>query len=177
MEYNCSEIVLAQKKFFATGRTKNVTYRKTVLKKLLKEVRKRENDICDALYADFKKPKFEAVMTETSIVISELRLTIRKLKSWTKPKRVFPSLLNFPSKDRVHSEPYGTTLIISPWNYPYQLAFAPLIAAVAAGNTVVVKPSELTPNTSAIVEEIISEVFEKDHVTVCLLYTSPSPRD
>lgn len=166
MEYNCSEIVLAQKKFFGTGRTKNVNYRKTVLKKLLKEVRKRENDICDALYADFKKPKFETVMTETGIVISELQLTIRKLKSWAKPKRVFPSLLNFPSKDRVHSEPYGTTLIISPWNYPYQLALAPLIGAIAAGNTVVIKPSELTPNTSAIVAEIISEVFEKDHVTV-----------
>ncbi|WP_298427701.1 aldehyde dehydrogenase [uncultured Kordia sp.] len=166
MEYNCSEIILAQKNFFASGRTKNVHYRKTVLKKLLKEVRKRENDICDALYADFKKPKFESVMTETGIVISELQLTIRKLKSWTKPKRVFPSVLNFPSKDRVYSEPYGTTLVIAPWNYPYQLSLAPLIGAVAAGNTVVIKPSELTPNTSKIIAEIVSEVFEKDHVTV-----------
>lgn len=166
MEYNCSEIVLAQKKYFATGRTKNVHYRKMLLKKLLKEVRKRENDICDALYADFKKPKFEAVMTETGIVISELRLTIRKLKSWASVKRVWPSLLNFPSKDRIHSEPYGTTLIIAPWNYPYQLALAPLIGAVAAGNTVVLKPSELTPNTSAILHEIISEVFDAAHVTV-----------
>ncbi|WP_082113322.1 aldehyde dehydrogenase [Kordia jejudonensis] len=165
MEYNCSEIVLNQQKFFATGRTKNVHFRKTVLKKLLKEVQKRENDICDALYADFKKPKFEAVMTETGIIISELRLTIRKLTSWAKAKRVFPSILNFPSKDRIHSEPYGTTLIISPWNYPYQLAIAPLIGAVAAGNTVVLKPSEVTPNTSAILAEIISEVFDENHVT------------
>ncbi|WP_430408733.1 aldehyde dehydrogenase [Kordia sp.] len=166
MEYNCAEIVLAQKKYFATGRTKNVQYRKMLLKKLLKEVQKRENDICDALYADFKKPKFEAVMTETGIITSELRFTIRKLKSWAKAKRVFPSLLNFPSKDRIHSEPFGTTLIIAPWNYPYQLALSPLIGAVAAGNTVVLKPSELTPNTATVLEEIITEVFEKDHVTV-----------
>lgn len=166
MKYNCSEIVSAQKEFFKTRRTQQLTYRKTVLKKLLKEVKKRESDICDALYADFKKPKFEAVITETSIVISELKSTLKKLTSWARPKRVFPALLNFPSKDRIHSEPYGTTLIISPWNYPYQLALAPLIAAVAAGNTVVLKPSELTPNTSNILEEIISAVFDENHVKV-----------
>ncbi|QHI35371.1 Aldehyde dehydrogenase [Kordia antarctica] len=166
MEYNCSEIVQAQKEFFNTRRTQNIYYRKNVLKKLLKEVKKRENDICDALYADFKKPKFEAVISETSIVISELKLTIKNMKSWARPKRVLPALLNFPSKDRIHSEPYGTTLIIAPWNYPYQLALAPLIGAVAAGNTVVLKPSELTPNTSKIVEEIISEVFDENHVKV-----------
>jgi len=166
MEYNCSEIVLAQKEFFKTRRTQGIIHRRKSLKKLLKEVKKRENDICDALYADFKKPKFEAILTETSIVISELKLTIRKMKSWARPKRVFPALLNFPSKDRIHSEPYGTTLIISPWNYPYQLALAPLIAAVAAGNTVVLKPSELTPNTSRIIEEIMLAVFDSTHVKV-----------
>ncbi|WP_420573757.1 aldehyde dehydrogenase [Kordia sp.] len=166
MEYNCSEIILAQQDFFKTKITRRLYYRKTALKKLLKEVKKRENDICDALYADFKKSKFESVASETSIVISELKLTIKKLKAWALPKRVFPSLLNFPSKDRIYSEPYGTTLIISPWNYPYQLALAPLIGAVAAGNTVVLKPSELTPNTSQILEEIVSEVFDENHVKV-----------
>ena len=166
MEYNCSEIVLAQKEFFKNRRTQGIIHRRKSLKKLLKEVKKRESDICDALYADFKKPKFEAVLTETSIIISELKLTIRKMKSWARPKRVFPAVLNFPSKDRIHSEPYGTTLIIAPWNYPYQLALAPLIAAVAAGNTVVLKPSELTPNTSKIVEEIMLAVFDESHVKV-----------
>ncbi|PTX61399.1 aldehyde dehydrogenase (NAD+) [Kordia periserrulae] len=166
MEYNCSEIVQAQKNFYQTRQTHDISYRKKALKKLLKEVKAREEDICDALYADFKKPKFESVITETGIVISELKLAIKKLKSWSKPKRVWPALLNFPSKDRIHSEPYGTTLIIAPWNYPYQLAIAPLIGAVAAGNTVVVKPSELTPNTSQIVEEIISAVFDDRHVKV-----------
>lgn len=166
MEYNCTEIIAAQKDFFKTRQTHDISYRKKTLKKLLKEVKKRENDICDALYADFKKPKFESVLTETSIVISELKLTIKKLKAWARPKHVWPALLNFPSKDRIHSEPYGTTLIIAPWNYPYQLALAPLIGAVAAGNTVVIKPSELTPNTSKIVEEIITAVFDENHVKV-----------
>ncbi|AXG71476.1 aldehyde dehydrogenase [Kordia sp. SMS9] len=166
MKYNCSKIVQSQKDFFKTRQTQDVNYRKKTLKKLLKEVKKRERDICDALYADFKKPVFEAVITETSIVISELKLAIKKLQSWSKPKRVLPALLNFPSKDRIHSEPYGTTLIISPWNYPYQLALAPLIGAVAAGNTVVLKPSELTPHTAQILEEIISEVFDENHVKV-----------
>ncbi|WP_298519766.1 aldehyde dehydrogenase [uncultured Kordia sp.] len=166
MEYNCPEIVQAQKNFFKTRQTQDIAYRKKALKKLLKEVTKRENDICDALYADFKKPKFESVLSETGIIISELKLTIKKLKSWARPKRVWPALLNFPSKDRIYSEPYGTTLIIAPWNYPYQLALAPLIGAVAAGNTVVLKPSELTPNTSRILEEIVSAVFDENHVKV-----------
>ena len=166
MEYNCSEIVQAQKDFYKTRQTHDISYRKEALKKLLKEVKAREEDICDALYADFKKPKFESVITETSIVISELTLAIKKLASWAKPKRVWPALLNFPSKDRIHSEPYGTTLIIAPWNYPYQLAIAPLIGAVAAGNTVVLKPSELTSNTSQILEEIVSAVFDDRHVKV-----------
>ncbi|MEM6685504.1 MAG: aldehyde dehydrogenase [Bacteroidota bacterium] len=166
MEYNCAQIVQAQKDFFKTRQTHDITYRKKTLKKLLKVVKKREEAICDALYADFRKPKFESVISETSIVISELKLAIKKVKSWAKPKRVLPALLNFPSSDRIHSEPYGTTLIIAPWNYPYQLALAPLIGAVAAGNTVVLKPSELTPNTSQILEEIVSEVFEESHVKV-----------
>ncbi|MFK7750137.1 MAG: aldehyde dehydrogenase [Kordia sp.] len=166
MEYNYSEIVQAQKDFFKSRQTYDLNYRKKTLKKLLKEVKKRETAICDALYADFKKPVFESVLTETSIVISELKLAIKKLKSWSKPTRVWPALLNFPSKDRIHSEPYGTTLIIAPWNYPYQLAVAPLIGAVAAGNTVVLKPSELTPHTSQILEEIITAVFNENHVKV-----------
>ncbi|MGH1383118.1 aldehyde dehydrogenase [Kordia sp.] len=166
MEYNCNEIVLAQKSFFKTRQTHDISYRKKTLAKLLKEVKNRENDICDALYADFKKPQFESIISETSIVISELKLAIKKLKSWARPKRVWPALLNFPSKDRIHSEPYGTTLVIAPWNYPYQLALAPLIGAVAAGNTVVLKPSELTPHTSQILEEIITAVFDENHVKV-----------
>jgi len=160
------ELVSAQKSFFATQETKNISFRKKQLQLLLSELIKRENDILKALHNDFKKSEYEGVMTETSIVLAELKLTIKKLKSWSKPKNVTPAFLNFPSSAKIHNEPYGTTLIIAPWNYPYQLALAPLIGAIAAGNTVVLKPSELTPNTSNIIREIIETVFDKNHVTV-----------
>ncbi|MFK6999868.1 aldehyde dehydrogenase [Flavobacterium oreochromis] len=143
-----------------------VTQRKKVLKKLLDNLVKYETDMQEALYKDFKKPYFESMVSETEYIINELRYTIRKLDSWAKPKRVFPSLLNFPSMDYLYSEPYGKILIISPWNYPIQLAFSPLIAAVAAGNKVTLKPSELTPNCSSIISKIIRESFEIEQVVV-----------
>lgn len=144
----------------------NINFRKEVLTKLLNEVILHENEIIDALYFDFKKPAFEAVITETSYVISELKDTIKNLNYWSKPKRVFPSLLNFPSKDYIYKEPYGKVLIISPWNYPFQLALCPLISAFAAGNQVVLKPSELTPKTSEIIAKIIANVFHLNQVSV-----------
>lgn len=142
----------------------DLNYRKQALVKLLLTVQKKENEIIQALYDDFKKPAFEAVATETSYIVSELEYTIKKLKKWAKPKRVLPSFLNFPSTDYLYKEPYGKVLVIAPWNYPYQLALAPLISAVAAGNQVVVKPSELAENTSRVIAEIIKESFEEQHV-------------
>jgi aldehyde dehydrogenase (NAD+) len=144
----------------------DISYRKDSLKKLLNNIIKYENDIIDALYKDFKKPAFEAVLTETNYVRSDLKETIKNINKWSKPKRVFPSILNFPSSDYIYSEPYGNTLIISPWNYPYQLAMCPLIAAVAAGNKITLKPSELTPNTSSIISKIVRETFDVKHVVV-----------
>ncbi len=161
-----SQLVKSQKNFFKTQQTKDVSFRKNALKKLQKELIRREKDIVSALYNDFKKSEYEALMTETSIVLAELKMTIKNIRSWSKPKRVLPSLLNFPSSAKIHSEPYGTVLIIAPWNYPYQLAFAPLLGAIAAGNNVVLKPSELTPHTSKVTKEIIETVFNKNHVTV-----------
>lgn len=144
----------------------NIPFRKEVLTKLLNEIIMRENEIIDALYFDFKKPAFETVVTETSYVISEIKDIIKNLKSWSKPRRVFPSLLNFPSKDYIYKEPYGKVLIISPWNYPFQLAMCPLISAFAAGNQVVLKPSELAPKTSEVVAKIIIKVFNNQDVKV-----------
>lgn len=160
------QLILNQKKFFAAQKTKDISFRKKQLQLLLKELIKREKDITKALYDDFKKSEYEAVMTETSIILAELKNTIKKLNSWSKPKHVLPALLNFPSSAKIYKEPFGTTLIVSPWNYPYQLALAPLIGAIAAGNTVVLKPSELTPNTSKIIHEIITTIFNKNHITV-----------
>ena len=144
----------------------DIAYRKETLVKLLDNIAKHEDEIIKALHDDFGKPAFEAVLTETYFVISDLKSTIKKLSTWSKPKSVFPSLLNFPSTDKIYSEPYGSVLIIAPWNYPFQLALCPLIAAVAAGNSVALKPSELTPNTSAIIAEIIRLTFDPTQVEV-----------
>ena len=144
----------------------NIQFRKDALIKLLSSVQENEDRIVQALYNDFKKPAFEAVLTETNYVITDLKHTIKNIKCWSKPKKVLPSLLNFPSTDFIYSEPYGKVLIISPWNYPFQLAICPLIAAISAGNSVVLKPSELTPHTSSIIAEIISNIFDKNHVEV-----------
>ena len=161
-----SKLVDNQKSFFLTEETKSLAFRKSMLLRLKSELIKYEQHIIDALFADFKKPKFESILSETGIVLSELDLTLKKLNNWAKPKRVFPSLLNFPSTDKIYYEPYGTVLVISPWNYPYQLTFLPIIGAIAAGNTVVLNPSELTPNTSQVIESIIKTVFREDYVAI-----------
>ena len=144
----------------------NIASRKETLIKLLNVIITHENEIIEALYDDFKKPAFEAVLTETNYVISELKDTIKNIHKWARPKKVFPSLLNFPSTDYIYKEPYGKVLIIAPWNYPFQLALCPLISAVAAGNQVVLKPSELTPKTSEIITKILAKTFPVNHVEV-----------
>ncbi len=160
------EILKEQKEYFSMQETKSISFRKAVLKKLKKKILEREKEVCNALYADFKKPEFESLVTETQFVLAEITELIKNMGRWSRPERVAPSLANFPSTDKIYKEPYGTVLVISPWNYPFQLAMAPLAAAVAAGNTVVLKPSELTPHTSKIISEIISAVFNTNHVTV-----------
>jgi len=161
-----SKLINNQKAFFLKGETKTIAFRKKILIRLKFELIKNEQAIIDALYADFKKPPFEAILSETVLVLSELNATIKNINLWATPNRVFPSLLNFPSTDKIYYEPYGTVLVISPWNYPYQLSLLPIIGAIAAGNTVVLKPSELTPNTSKVVESIIQTIFNKNHVAV-----------
>ena len=146
----------------------DISFRKKALKDLLENIISYENDILDALYKDFKKPNFEGVLTETNYVISDLKETISNIESWARPKKVQASILNFPSSDYIYSDPYGNVLIIAPWNYPFQLALCPLIAAVAAGNHVTLKPSELTPNTSFIIAKIIRETFNEKHVVAIL---------
>lgn len=164
--YQIPELLKSQHDFFQTGKTKDVDFRKQVLKKLLQTIQRKEDKICEALYKDFKKPKFESVATETAIVIKEIKLAIKNIKHWSKPKRVPASLLNYPSSDWIYSQPYGTVLIIAPWNYPFQLVISPLIGAIAAGNTVVIKPSEYAPHTAQLLEEIINSLFQKNHVAL-----------
>ena len=157
------EIIHQQKKYFQSQHTKNISFRKKTLQKLRSEIIKREADISKALYKDFKKSEFESYSTETGIVLAELDLIIKNIGSWAQPETVMPTMLNFPSWSKIYKEPYGCVLIIAPWNYPFQLAISPLIGAIAAGNTVVLKPSELTPNTSELITQIMTEVFDKNH--------------
>jgi len=159
-------ILQDQRSFFNTGQTKDLAFRRKVLQRLEQEIEMREDAICDALYADFKKPKFEALETETQIVLAEIRSAGKKLDLWARPERVPASWVNFPSSERIHKEPYGSALVIAPWNYPFQLALSPLVGAIAAGNTVVLKPSEMAPNTSAILKKIIETVCFPEHVAV-----------
>jgi aldehyde dehydrogenase (NAD+) len=161
-----STIHSQQRAFFKTGRSKEVAYRKQALRKLKKIITEREDAICEALYSDFKKPKFESLVSETQFVLAELNYMLNNLSFWARPKNVGGSWGSFPSKDWIQYEPFGTILVISPWNYPFMLAISPLIGAVAAGNSVVLKPSELSPATSKILSEIIVETFEPGHVSV-----------
>lgn len=160
------ELLQKQRDFFANQNTKDVSFRKNALKRLQKEIISREDDIAEAIYKDFKKPKFETFAAETQFVLADIKHTLRKMDFWTQPVRVGTTLMNWPSSDWIYKEPYGAVLIIAPWNYPFQLAFAPLIGAIAAGNTVVIKPSEVTPNTAMIISEIVGAVFDPEHVTV-----------
>ena len=155
--------VSAQKTFFKSQQTKDIAYRLKYLKALKSEIQSKEHAIYDALHKDFKKSEFETFISEFALVISTLNLAIKNVKKWSKPKRVSSSILSFPSQDYIYNDPYGTILVIAPWNYPFLLAMEPLIMAIAAGNTVVLKPSELTSNTSQILTDIVETVFPKDY--------------
>ncbi|TCL62257.1 aldehyde dehydrogenase (NAD+), partial [Mariniflexile fucanivorans] len=146
-------------------KTKSLETRLVYLKALKSEILSKEQAVYDALNKDFKKSEFETYVSEFSLVISQLNLAIKNLNKWAKPKRVSSSIITFPSKDYIYKEPYGNVLIISPWNYPFLLALEPLIMAVSAGNTVVLKPSELTTHTSQLLTGIIKTVFPEDYVT------------
>ncbi|MBO0340985.1 aldehyde dehydrogenase [Flagellimonas profundi] len=160
------ELVAAQNDFFATQKTKDVGFRKQYLKKLQQEIVAQEDAICDALYADFKKPKFESLATETQLALAELKHAIKNMDTWSRPERVSASWSNFPAKEWIQPEPYGKVLIISPWNYPFMLAISPLIGALVAGNTAIIKPSEFSTHTSKMLAQIIKKVFPPEYVTV-----------
>ena len=156
----------AHYQFFKAHKKQSLKVRIDHLKKLKKVLNEKEQDIFDALDRDLKKPVFESFTSELLMVQKEIDAFIKNLKEWAAPKRVSGSLLNFPSQDFLLSEPYGTVLMISPWNYPFQLTMVPLVGAVGAGNTVVLKPSESAPHTSKVLIDILSAVFPNDWVSV-----------
>ncbi|MDF2845460.1 MAG: NAD-dependent aldehyde dehydrogenase [Herbinix sp.] len=159
-------ILKKQRNFFNKGNTKEIAFRIKHLKRLEEVIRSNEKEILEALKKDLNKAPLEAYATEIGIVLEELRFTIKHLRGWATPKRVRTSLVNFISTSRIYPEPYGIALIISPWNYPFQLALAPLIGAIAAGNCAVVKPSNESVNTSLVIEKLLKQAFDQDYVAV-----------
>ena len=149
---------------FNSGVTREYRFRKSQLTKLKTSILKHEQNIYDAVYADLKKSPEETWVTETGFVISELNATIKNLYQWMQPETVETNLLNLPSTSRVLKEPLGVVLIIGPWNYPFQLLINPLIGAIAAGNCVVLKPSEFAPATDAVMKKIIEDAFLPEYI-------------
>ena len=157
----------AQRNYFNTGATRKFEFRMEQLKKLQAVVEKNELEIFEALYTDLKKSAEECWVTENGFFLGELKNAISKLSSWMKPERVSTNLANLPSRSYLLPEPLGLVLIISPWNYPFQLLLTPLIGAMAAGNCVVLKSSEFAPATAAVVKKIIQSTFDEKYI----LYT------
>ncbi|SHH52493.1 aldehyde dehydrogenase [Clostridium grantii] len=163
---NYAEIIEEHKKYYYTSKTKGIEYRIQRLSELKNSIRNNEDKIADALYMDLGKSKHEAITTEIGFTLNEIKTVMKNLKKWSKIKHSKTNLINFLGKSYTVREPFGVTLIMGPWNYPFQLVMAPLIGAIAGGNCSVIKPSELAPNTARVIEEIINETFKQNYISV-----------
>ena len=157
-------IITRQREFFSNGTTLDVSYRIGALRKLKDYIRGHIDDLNDAIRADLGKSHFEGYMCETGLALSELSYMISHAARFARDRHVHTSLVQFHSRSIVKTVPYGTVLIMSPWNYPFLLTMGPLVDAVAAGNTCVVKPSAYSPNTSEAIRRMIETVFDPGHV-------------
>jgi aldehyde dehydrogenase (NAD+) len=149
----------SMRQFYSDGQTRPYRFRKQQLQKLRSAILVHEKELHDALYADLKKSPEESWVTETGFLISEINSALKNLKQWMQPEKAKTNLVNLPSLSYIMREPMGVVLIMGPWNYPLQLLFTPLVGAIAAGNCVVVKPSEFAPATGAVMKKIIGEIF------------------
>ena len=154
------QVVQAQRKFFATDTTRDIAWRKKQLLRLKKVIQQNERAILQALHADLRKHEFEAYITEIGFVLIELDKTLASLDKLAKPRKVPTPLFHFKASSYIQPEPYGNVLVIAPWNYPFQLLLAPIVGAIAAGNTAILKPSEYAKHTSAVVAKMINANFE-----------------
>ena len=160
------ETFVSQKQFSEQLRKSEYKERLQILKRFEEVFRSSFDEMYEAAAKDFCRPKTEVDMTEIMVVLSELAIVRKNLKKWMKPKKVLPTLLLFGTSSQIIKEPKGVTLIISPWNYAFNLTFNPMISAIAAGNTVIIKPSEHSPNMSRVIEKIVSDSFESKHVSI-----------
>jgi aldehyde dehydrogenase (NAD+) len=157
MEKEKIDLILEnQRKFFATGRTNDIDFRLDTLKKLRTLIIQHDQDIKDALWKDFHKPECEVISSEIQFVLKEMNLVIRNLRSWAKPKRVRTPIVHLIARSLIIPQPYGQVLVLSPWNFPFQLAMIPAMSALAAGNCVVLKASQQVPEIAAVMQKIIS---------------------
>ncbi len=159
-------ISLEQKAYFRTGSTFDVKFRKEMLRKLLCAIEKWEDRLAEALWTDLHKSYEEAYLTEISIVKTEIRTHLKNVRRWAARRRAATPLKLFPSRSHIVKEPLGCTLIISPWNYPVQLLLNPLVGAISAGCTAVLKPSPYVPHVSKTIEDMVSETFDKRYIAV-----------
>ncbi|MDP9697358.1 aldehyde dehydrogenase [Paenibacillus polysaccharolyticus] len=166
MEHQAKQLVTTQRTFFNTGQTKQVEYRIQALQNLKEGIEKYQQRILDALRADLNKSEAEGYGSEIRIVLGELDYTLEHLREWATPRNVPTSSAMPDAASTIYPEPYGVALIIAPWNYPFQLAFGPLIGAIAAGNCAVIKPSELTPATSRLINDLIQDIYPEEYIAV-----------
>ena len=159
------KLVEEQRAFFQTDITKSIQFRRNQLEKLYHAIQSSESEIMKALKQDLNKSEYEAYLTEIGIVYSEIKTAMRNLKKWTKPVHKKTGVANLPGKSFTMYEPYGVVLILSPWNYPFQLALAPLVGAIAAGNCCICKCSKSSPHTSALIRRILSEVYPAEYIS------------
>lgn len=160
------KILQSQRDFFKTQQTKSLAFRKMYLEKLKEIIISNENMLCEAIYKDFGKSKFDTFTTEISFILNDINYYLKNLKSLSKPKKVSTNLANQLGKSKIHSEPLGNILVIGAWNYPYQLSLSPIIAAIAAGNCCILKPSEIAENTMKAMSKIINENFPPEYLYV-----------
>ncbi|WMJ86265.1 aldehyde dehydrogenase [Anaerocolumna sp. MB42-C2] len=160
------EILVGQREFFNTGSTRSVSFRKNALKKLRMAIINNENQIAEALKKDLNKSGFESYMTEIGIVLDEIKTLINHLSKWSAARYVKTPLAQFYGRSFILPEPYGVVLIMSPWNYPFQLSIAPLVGAIAAGNCVILKPSAYAPNVSRVMADLLTGCFPPKYVRV-----------
>ena len=163
---NIEQKCYQSKQFFKTNKTKELKFRKHQLKILRKSIKNHENELLEALEKDLGKNNVEAYATEIGVLLKSIKIARKELKNWTKTKQVDTPLYLFPTKSYIKNEPYGTVLIIGPFNYPVQLVFEPLIGAIAAGNTAIVKPSEHTPNVATVIRNVIEDSFDSNYISV-----------
>lgn len=155
-----------QRQFFLSQTTKPLAFRLEQLDKLESMIVQNTDAILEALFLDLRKPKLEAFTTEVGVLLEEVRYIKKNLAGWMRPESISTPIHLKPAKSHIYREPLGTVLILSPWNYPFQLAIAPLMGALAAGNCAIIKPSELAPHTTRLTQTLIEQTFAPELVSV-----------